>query len=144
MIAHFPWVCTPAPSLPLAETLTPYFVRMVRPRMAKRLKPQQEREGSGRNDLWGRANLETGTVRNICILENYPARSRDSWDTRGKPTYVFLGKADDTVEGTGESTRWDRRGRGSSIQGKTFRANVGKLPWAAGTAYNLQRLFERG
>src|SRR5713101_738961 len=37
-----------------------------------------------------------------------------------------------------------RRGMGSSIQGKTFRDNVGKLPWAAGTAYNLQRLFERG
>jgi hypothetical protein len=37
-----------------------------------------------------------------------------------------------------------RRGRGSSIQGKTFRDSVGKLPWAAGTAYNLQRLLERG
>jgi len=30
-----------------------------------------------------------------------------------------------------------RRGTGSSIQGKILRDNVGKLPWAAGTAYNL-------
>src|ERR1700732_1948360 len=37
-----------------------------------------------------------------------------------------------------------RRGRGSSIQGKILRDNVGKLPGAAGTAYNLPGLFERG
>jgi hypothetical protein len=36
------------------------------------------------------------------------------------------------------------RGTGSSIQGKILRGNVGKLPWAAGTAYNLPGLFERG
>lgn len=35
-------------------------------------------------------------------------------------------------------------GTGSSIQGKIFRDNVGKLPWAAGAEYNLQGLFERG
>jgi hypothetical protein len=35
-------------------------------------------------------------------------------------------------------------GTGSSIQGKIFRDNVGKLPWAAGAEYDLQRLFERG
>jgi len=33
---------------------------------------------------------------------------------------------------------------GSSIQGKILRDNVGKLPGAAGTAYNLPGLFERG
>jgi transposase len=49
-----------------------------------------------------------------------------------------------TVEVTRESTRWYRRGRGSSIQGKTVGDNVGKLPRAAGTGYNLQRLSERG
>ena len=37
-----------------------------------------------------------------------------------------------------------RRGRGSSIQGKTVGHNVGKLPWAAGTGYNLQGLSKRG
>jgi hypothetical protein len=76
-----------------------------------------------------------------CSLETPPARSRNSRDKCGKPTHVSLRKADDTVEATGESTRWYRRGRGSSIQGKIFRDSVGKLPWAAGTAYNLQRLF---
>ena len=35
-------------------------------------------------------------------------------------------------------------GTGSSIQGKIFRDNVGKLPWAAGAEYDLQGLFERG
>jgi len=43
-----------------------------------------------------------------------------------------------------ESTRWYRRGRGSSIQGQTVGDNVGKLPWAAGTGNNLQGLSERG
>src|SRR5262245_56000332 len=33
---------------------------------------------------------------------------------------------------------------GSSIQGKILRHNVGKLPWAAGTGYNLQGLSKRG
>jgi hypothetical protein len=37
-----------------------------------------------------------------------------------------------------------RRGRGSSIQEQTVGDNVGKLPWAAGTGYNLQGLFKRG
>ena len=62
----------------------------------------------------------------------------------GSRLNLSLGKADDIVEETGESTRWDRRGTGSSIQGKILRDNVGKLPWAAGTGYNLPRLFERG
>ena len=37
-----------------------------------------------------------------------------------------------------------RRGRGSSIQEQTVGNNVGKLPWAAGTGYNLQGLSKRG
>jgi len=49
--------------------------------------------------------LEAGTLRNICTLGNYAARSRKSQDRRGKPTHDFLGKADDAVEETGESTR---------------------------------------
>ena len=65
-------------------------------------------------------------------------------ERNGKPTHSVLGKADDIGEETGKSTRWDRRGTGSSIQGKIFRDNVGKLPWAAGAEYNLQGLFERG
>jgi hypothetical protein len=58
--------------------------------------------------------------------------------------FISWGKADDTEEETGKCTLWDRRGMGSSIQGKIHRDNVGKLPWAAGTECNLQRLFERG
>ena len=48
--------------------------------------------------------MEAGTLRNICVLENCPARSRLQ-DRRGKPTHILLGKADDTVEVTGASTR---------------------------------------
>ena len=62
----------------------------------------------------------------------------------GSRPHLRWGKADDTGEETGKSTRWNRRGTGSSIQGKILRDNVGKLPWAAGTAYNLPGLFERG
>jgi hypothetical protein len=51
--------------------------------------------------------------------------------------------ADNVVHGARrERLEWGserRRGRGSSIQGKTIRDSVGKFPWAAGTAYNLQR-----
>ena len=36
-----------------------------------------------------------------------------------------------------------RRGRGSSIQRKILRDNVGKLPWAAGTAYGKAYLGYR-
>jgi hypothetical protein len=64
--------------------------------------------------------------------------------TREADPHPSVGKADDAVEETGASTRWYRRGMGSSIQGKILRDNVGKLPWAAGTGYNLQGLSERG
>jgi hypothetical protein len=36
-----------------------------------------------------------------------------------------------------------RRGRGSSIQGKTFGDNVGKLPWAAGLVQPAKTLRTR-
>src|SRR5215813_2345481 len=56
---------------------------------------------------------EVGTIRgasklggrNICILENHAARSRYSRNRCGKPTQHHVGKADDTVEETGASTR---------------------------------------
>ena len=56
----------------------------------------------------------------------------------------FVGKADDTAEETGKSTLWDRRGMGSSIQGKILGDNVGKVQRAAGTGDNLRRLLQRG
>ena len=55
-----------------------------------------------------------------------------------------MGKADDTAEETGKSTLWDRRGMGSSIQGKILGDNVGKVRRAAGTGDNLRRLLQRG
>ena len=88
--------------------------------------------------------MEAGTLRNICSLEMLPARSRYSQIIRGKPTHVSVGKADDAVERNKRERTVYRRGRGSSIQGQTLGANVGKLPWAAGTGYNLQGLSERG
>jgi len=89
--------------------------------------------------------LEAGTLRNICSPRKHgPARSRDSRMEAGSRPHLRWGKADDTGEETGKRTRWDRRGTGSSIQGKIFRDNVGKLPWAAGAEYDLQGLFERG
>ncbi len=89
--------------------------------------------------------MEAGTLRNICSHENtgprvVVSRGREA----GSRPHLRWGKADDTGEETGTRTRWDRRGTGSSIQGKIFRDNVGKLPWAAGAEYNLQGLFERG
>ena len=54
-----------------------------------------------------------------------------------------MGKADDTAEETGKGTLWDRRGMGSSIQGKILGDNVGKIPLAAGAGSDLRRLLER-
>jgi hypothetical protein len=54
-----------------------------------------------------------------------------------------VGKADDTAEETGKCTLWDRRGIGSSIQGKILGDNVGKIPLAAGAGSNQLRLLER-
>jgi hypothetical protein len=62
----------------------------------------------------------------------------------GSRLHLCWGKADDTGEETGKRTRWDRRGYGIQHPGKDFQNNVGKLPWAAGAEYNLQRLSERG
>src|SRR5215831_12330741 len=95
--------------------------------------------------IWGASKLGGRNITKYLRPRNPPpARSRFKRDRCGKPTHFPLGKADDTVEETGESTRWYRRGRGSSIQGKTVGDNVGKLPWAAGTGYNLQGLSKRG
>ena len=53
-------------------------------------------------------------------------------ERNGKPTHSVLGKADDTGEETGTSTRWDRRGRGPGIWGKICRDRVGKNRWQQG------------
>ena len=95
--------------------------------------------------IWGASKLGGRNItKYLRPRKSGPARSRHSRDRCGKPTHFPVGKADDTVEATRESTRWYRRGRGSSIQGQTVGDNVGKLPWAAGTGNNLQGLSERG
>ena len=95
--------------------------------------------------IWGVSKLGGRNItKYLQPRKSSPARSRFKRDRCGKPTHFPLGKADDTVEVTGASTRWYRRGRGSSIHGQTVGDNVGKLPWAAGTGYNLQGLSKRG
>src|SRR5215468_11963118 len=82
--------------------------------------------------IWGASKLGGRNItKYLRPRKSGPARSRHSRDRCGKPTHFPVGKADDTVEATRESTRWYRRGRGSSIQGQTVGDNVGKLPWAA-------------
>jgi hypothetical protein len=98
---------------------------------------------------WGRPGgqhkLGGRNIKKYLPLRNQrPARSRFKRTIRGKPTLPFVGKADDTAEETGKSTLWDRRGMGSSIQGKILGDNVGKVRRAAGTGDNLRRLLQRG
>src|SRR5262249_59134980 len=75
----------------------------------------------------GRANLEAGTLRNICVLENCPARNR-SQDRRGKPTHTLLGKPDDTVEETGASTRCTAGVGDPASRDRLWELTSGNLP----------------
>src|SRR5215467_1445490 len=100
---------------------------------------------SGRDDLGGQHKIGGRNVKKYLPPRNLrPARSRFKRTIRGKPTQLLEGKADDTAEETGKSTLWDRRGMGSSIQGKFLGDNVGKVRRAAGTGDNLRRLLQRG
>ena len=60
---------------------------------------------SGGNDLGGEQTWRPEHYEISAASKDHPTRSRDSWDRRGKPTHSVLGKADDIVEETGESTR---------------------------------------
>src|SRR5215831_12296872 len=60
---------------------------------------------SGRYDLGGEQTWRPEHYEISAASKDHPTRSRDSWDRRGKPTHSVLGKADDIVEETGESTR---------------------------------------
>src|ERR1700736_3166105 len=99
---------------------------------------------SGRDDLGGEQTWRPEHYEISAASKHGSASCRESRNEAGSRPHLRWGKADDTGEETGKRTRWDRRGTGSSIQGKIFRDNVGKLPWAAGAGYNLQGLFERG
>ena len=99
---------------------------------------------SGRDDLGGEQTWRPEHYEISAASKHGPASCRESRSEAGSRPHLRWGKADDTGEETGTSTRWDRRGRGSSIQGQTVGDNVGKLPWAAGTGNNLQGLSKRG
>ena len=57
-------------------------------------------------------------------------------DAKGKDTSGYNRKVESTD--APERGGLPRISDEASIQGKILRDNVGKLPWAAGTAYNLQ------
>src|SRR6476660_6617101 len=99
---------------------------------------------SGRNDL-GESKLGGRNIKEYLHPRNHgPARSRNSWDKTREADPVFAwGRPMTSWKKQVEHTVY-RRGTGASIRGKMLRDNVGKLPWAAGTAYNLQGPFERG
>ena len=99
---------------------------------------------SGRDDLGGKQTWRPEHNEISATSKLFPARSRFKRDNCGKPTHFSIGEG-----------RWHRgrnrrehtvyrRGRGSSIQEQTVGDNVGKLPWAAGTGYNLQGLSKQG
>ena len=92
----------------------------------------------GVNKIGGRNITEYLQPRNtgpreVVLRSKAGSRSHLRWD-----------KADDTVEETGQCAQWDRRGTGSSIQGKILRDTSGNSRWQQGLEYNLQGLFERG
>ena len=98
---------------------------------------------SGRDDLGGKQNWRP-EHNEISATSKHGPREVVLRSKAGSRSHLSWEKADDTAEETGMRTLWDRRGTGSSIQGKILRDNVGKLPWAAGAGYNLQGLFEQG
>src|ERR1035438_4697862 len=96
---------------------------------------------SGRNDLGGEQTRRLEHKEMSAATKNASARSRISRVVAGSRPTPLLGKADDAEEETGKSTSRYRRARGPGIRGKICRDNVGKIPLAAGTGSNLQRLL---
>ena len=95
--------------------------------------------------IWGVSKLGGRNIKEYLQPRNTGLREVVIRGTEaGRRPNLSLGKADDIVEETGESTRCDRRGTGSSIQGKILGDNVGKVRRAAGTGDNLRRLLQRG
>ena len=64
-------------------------------------------------------------------------------DAESRPTFP-VGKADDIVEETGESTRCTAGVRDPASKERFSEITSGSSRGAAGTAYNLPGLFERG
>src|SRR3979490_2467582 len=98
---------------------------------------------SGRNDLGGEQTWRPEHQGISASSKHGPARSRNSWDkTREADPFFAWGRP---------MTSWKKQVRahgvppGYGIQHprKDSQRYVGKLPGAAGTAYNLPGLFER-
>jgi hypothetical protein len=98
---------------------------------------------SGRNDLGGQQTGRPEHNEMSAAPKFSPAGNRWRGHAGSRPI-LFLGKADDAGEETGKCTMRYRRGRGPSIPGRIRRDNVGKIPLAAGSGHNLQRLLKRG
>ena len=88
--------------------------------------------------------MEAGTLRNTCSLEMSLREKSSFAGRRGKPTHILpWGRP---------MTPWKKQARahgvppGYGVQHprNDSQNNVGKLPRAAGTGYNLQGLSKRG
>ena len=85
---------------------------------------------SGRDDLGGKQTWRP-EHKEISAAPKLSARKKSfqADHVAGSRPKPLLGKADDTEEETGICTLWDRRGMGSSIQGKILRITSGKSRW---------------
>ena len=85
--------------------------------------------------------MEAGTSRNICSLENNGLREVviRRTDAESRPTFP-VGKADDTVEETGESTRCTAgvRDPASKERGRSSPLSLGQLGYS-GRSPTVQR-----
>jgi hypothetical protein len=99
---------------------------------------------SVRYDLGGEQTWRPEHYEISAASKDHPTRSRDSWDRRGKPTHSVLGKADDIVEGTGESTRCTAGVGDPASKERLSEIASGSSRGQQGLRNNLQRLLERG
>jgi hypothetical protein len=94
--------------------------------------------------IWGASKLGGLNITKCLQLRNAGPPEIVGGAIAGSRPILLLGKADDAGEETGTCTMRYRRGRGPSIPGRIRRDNVGKIPPAAGSGDNLQRLLKRG
>src|SRR5258708_11521869 len=100
---------------------------------------------SGRNDLGGEQTWRPEHQGISASSKHGPARSRNSWgQNAGSRPILSLGKADDIVEETGESTRCTAGVRDPASKERFSEITSGSSRGQQGTAYNLPGLFERG
>ena len=95
--------------------------------------------------IWGASKLGGRNITKYLQPRNAtPREIVIRGQTREADPTLDLGKADGAVEETGASTRSTAGVWGPASKERFSVDNVGKLPWAAGTGYNLQGLSKRG